>query len=223
MKSNTPDNNKNSNNKFIFNFFKFRRLDKFILCIAISVSILVAILSAVLLSSFSDKIINTGTKITSSYIADETFNAMFQVMKRGWDEKQVLGFIKALKKSSNSEKMINVVIFRGNIVSKQFGKISQPEENSVVKKSFLTGLPSYKKINGLSVYAYPLKDKESCLKCHTMAKAGDVNGVTEVSFNPAYLTQKFKNYYYALLLLIFLLPITGGAFVAFILRKSVKN
>ncbi|MHB8282597.1 MAG: putative bifunctional diguanylate cyclase/phosphodiesterase [bacterium] len=223
MKSNTPDNNKNNNNKFIFNFFKFRRLDKFILCIAISVSILVAILSAVLLSSFSDKIINTGTKITSSYIADETFNAMFQVMKRGWNEKQVLGFIKALKKSSNSEKMINVVIFRGNIVSKQFGKISQPEENSVVKKSFLTGLPSYKKINGLSIYAYPLKDKESCLKCHTMAKAGDVNGVTEVSFNPAYLTQKFKNYYYALLLLIFLLPITGGAFVAFILRKSVKN
>ncbi len=223
MKSNVPDNNKNSNNKFTFNFFKFRRLDKFILCIAISVSILVAVLSAVLLSSFSDKIINTGTRITSSYIAHETFNAMFQVMKRGWNEKQVIGFIKALKKSSNSEKMINVVIFRGKIVSKQFGKISQPEENSVVKKSFLTGLPSYKKINGLSVYAYPLKDKESCLKCHTMAKEGDVNGVTEVSFNPAYLTQKFKNYYYALLLLIFLLPITGGAFVAFIVRKSVKN
>jgi diguanylate cyclase (GGDEF)-like protein len=222
MKSNTPDNN-NSDNKFTFNFFKFRRLDKFILSIAISVSILVAVLSAVLLSSFSNKIINTGTKITSSYIADETFNAMFQVMKRGWNEKQVLGFIKALKKSSNSEKMINVVIFRGRIVSKQFGKISQPEENSVVKKSFLTGLPSYKNINGLSVYAYPLKDKKSCLKCHTMAKAGDVNGVTEVSFNPVYLTQKFKNYYYALLLLIFLLPIAGGAFVAFILRKSVKN
>ncbi|RZD19153.1 MAG: bifunctional diguanylate cyclase/phosphodiesterase [Candidatus Acididesulfobacter diazotrophicus] len=222
MKSNTPDNN-NSDNKFTFNFFKFRRLDKFILCIAISVSILVAVLSAVLLSSFSDKIINTGTRITSSYIAHETFNAMFQVMKRGWNEKQVIGFINALKKSSNSEKMINVVIFRGNIVSKQFGKISQPKENSVVKKSFLTGLPSYKKINGLSVYAYPLKDKKSCLKCHTMAKAGDVNGVTEVSFNPAYLTQKFKNYYYALLLLIFLLPITGGAFVAFIVRKSVEN
>ncbi len=223
MKSNTPDNNKNSNNKFIFNFFKFRRLDEFILSIAISVSILVALLSAVLLSSFSDKIINTGTKITSSYIADETFNAMFQVMKRGWNEKQILGFIKALKKSSKSEKMINVAIFRGRIVSKQFGKIYQPEENSVVKKSFLTGMPSYKKINGLSFYAYPLIDKESCLKCHTMAKAGNVNGVIEVSFNPAYLSKKYKNYYYALLLLIFLLPITGGVFVAFILRKSVKN
>jgi len=203
--------------------FKFKRLDKFILSVAISVSVLIAAVSALLLSNFSDKIINTGTRITSSYIADETFNTMFQIMKRGWNEKQVVGFIKALKKSSDSEKMVNVSIFRGKIVSKQFGKISQPAENSVVAQSFLTGLPEYKKIKGLSVYAYPLKDKELCLKCHTMAKTGDVNGVIEVSFNPVYLTKKIQYYYYALLILIFLLPIIGGAFVAFILRKSVEK
>lgn len=201
----------------------FKRLDKFILCIAVSTSVAIAVISAYLLYNFGNKIINTGATTTSSYIADQTFNTMYQIMKRGWNEKQVEGFIGALKKSSKNEKMVGVSIFRGSIVNKQFGIVPQPKENSIVKKAFETKSIIHKTLNGKEIYAYPLLAKSMCLRCHTMAKAGDVNGVIEVSFNTASLTNKFKNYYFFILFLIFILPISGGVFVTLILRRSIKH
>ncbi|MDA8157756.1 MAG: bifunctional diguanylate cyclase/phosphodiesterase [Deltaproteobacteria bacterium] len=201
----------------------FRRLDKFILCIAVSTSVAIAVISAYLLYNFGNKIINAGATTTSSYIAGQTFNTMYQIMKRGWNEKQVEGFIGALKKSSKNEKMVGVYLFRGAIVKKQFGRVPQPKENSVVKKAFETKSVIHKTLNGKEIYAYPLLAKSMCLRCHTMAKAGDVNGVIEVSFNTANLTNKFKGYYFFILFLIFILPISGGVFVTFILRRSIKH
>jgi len=148
---------------------------------------------------------------------------MYQIMKRGWNEKQVLGFIGALKKSSKNEKMVKVSLFRGAIVKKQFGSVPQPKENSAVKKAFETKSIIHKTLNGKEIYAYPLLAKSMCLKCHTMAKKGDVNGVIEVSFNTAGLTDRFKGYYLLILFLIFILPISGGVFVTFILRRSIKH
>ena len=201
----------------------FKRLDKFILCIAVSTSVAIAVISAYLLYNFGNKIINAGATTTSSYIAGQTFNTMYQIMKKGWNEKQVEGFIGALKKSSKNEKMVGVYLFRGAIVKKQFGQVPQPKENSVVKKAFETKSVIHKTLNGKEIYAYPMLAKSMCLRCHTMAKAGDVNGVIEVSFNTANLTNKFKGYYFFILFLIFILPISGGVFVTFILRRSIKH
>ncbi len=204
-------------------FFKiFKRLDKFILCIAVSTSVAIAVISAYLLYNFEDKIINIETTTASSYIANQTFNAMYQIMKRGWNEKQVKGFIGVLKKSSKNEKMVGVSIFRGEVVKKQFGPVPQPKEDNAVKKAFETKEVVHKTIKGKKIYAYPLLTEPMCLRCHTIAKAGDVNGVVEVSFNTTNLTNKFKNYYFLILFLIFILPISGGVFVTLILRRSIK-
>ena len=197
----------------------FKRLDRFILCIAVSTSVAIAVISAYLLYNFGNKIINAGATTTSSYMADQTFNTMYQIMKRGWNEKQVEVFIGALKKYSKSEKLVGVSIFRGAIVKKQFGAVLQPKENSIVKKAFETKSIIHKTLNGKEIYAYPLLAKSMCLRCHTMAKDGDVNGVIEVSFNTASLTAKFKIYYFFILFLIFILPISGGVFVTLILRR----
>ncbi|MHB1662027.1 MAG: putative bifunctional diguanylate cyclase/phosphodiesterase, partial [bacterium] len=116
-----------------------------------------------------------------------------------------------------------VSLFRGTIVKKQFGSVAQPEENSIVKKAFKTKSVVHKTMNGKETYAYPLIARQMCLRCHTMAKAGDVNGVIEVSFDTAYLTNKFRNYYLFILFLIFILPITGGVFVTLVLRRSIKH
>lgn len=201
----------------------FKRLDKFILCVAVSTGVIIAIISAFLLSNFSNKIIKTGSTVTSSYIANQTFNTMYQIMKRGWNEKQVSDFLAALKKSSKNENMVKVMIFRGAIVKKEFGAVAQPEESSIVEKAFATKKSLNKTINGKDVFAYPLIAKSSCLKCHTTENIGDVNGVIEVSFNPSYLTNKFKGYYFFILLLIFLFPIIGGVFVTLILRRSIRH
>ena len=201
----------------------FKRLDKFILCIAVSTSIVIASVSAYLLFTFGNKIINTGATTTSSYIANQTFNTMYQIMKRGWNQKQVEGFISSLKNSSKNEKLLQTLIFRGAVVDRQFGPVSQPKEDPIVKEAFRTGLPVHKTIGGKEIYAYPLAAKPMCLKCHTMAKAGDVNGVIEVAFNKSYLTNRFRNYYLLILFLIFILPIAGGMFVTVILRRSIKR
>ncbi len=200
----------------------FRRLDRFILCIAVSTGIVIAIISAFLLSNFTNRIIKTSSMVTSSYIADQTFNTMYQIMSKGWNEKQVLSFMAALKKSSKNEKMLKVMIFRGDIVKKQFGAVTQPKENDIIKRAFAAKKPIHKTVNGKEIFAYPLIANQLCLKCHTIEKVGDVNGVVQVSFNPSFLTNEFRDYYFLILFLIFLFPIMGGLFVTAILRRQVK-
>ncbi len=201
----------------------FRRLDKFILCIAVSTSIVVAGVSAYLLSNFGDRIIKYESDTTAEYISRQTFNTMFQIMKKGWNEKQVMTFMNALKKSSKNDNTVKTSIFRGAVVDKQFGKIPQGKENFIVKKVFKTKRPFHAVVNGNIVYAYPLKAQKMCLKCHTMAKKGDVNGVIEVSFDPSFLRSRLEGYFILIIFLIFILPIAGGVFVTLILRRSIKN
>ena len=185
----------------------FRRLDKFILCIAVSTGIVVAGVSAYLLSNFGNRIIKYESDTTAEYISKQTFNTMFQIMKKGWNEKQVIAFMNALKKSSKNENMVKTYIFRGAIVDRQFGKIPQPKENFIVKKVFKTKRPFHAAVNGNIVYAYPLKAQKMCLKCHTIAKIGDVNGVIEVSYSPSLLRSKLEGYFILIIFLIFILPL----------------
>lgn len=201
----------------------FRRLDKFILCIAVSTSILIASVSAYLLFNFGNRIINTSATTTSSYIANQTFNTMYQIMKKGWDREQVHDFIQAIKKSSKDENLFKTNIYRGAIVSRQFGNVPGPREDAIVKKAFNTAGPVHTVKDGKEIYAYPLVARSMCIRCHTMAKPGDVNGVIEVVFNRSYITSQFKNYYLLIIFLIFILPISGGLFVTFILRRSIKK
>ena len=201
----------------------FKRLDKFILCIAVSTGIAVAVVSAYLLSNFGNRIIKYESDTTAEYISRQTFNTMFQIMKKGWNEKQLIGFMNALKKSSKNENMVKTYIFRGDIVTKQFGRVPHGNEDFAVKKVFKTKEPFHKTINGNIVYAYPLIAQKMCLKCHTMAKIGDVNGVIEVSFDPSFLKNKLEGYFILIIFLIFILPISGGVFVTVILRHSIKD
>lgn len=201
----------------------FKRLDRFILCIAVSTGVVIAIISAFLLSNFTGRIIRTSSTVTSTYIADQTFNTMYQIMKKGWNNKQVLSFIAALKKSSKNENMLKVMIFRGDIVNKQFGTVTKSGENSIVQRAFAIKKPIHQTVNGKEIFAYPLIANSSCLKCHTIEKAGDVNGVVEVSINTSGLINEFKGYYFLILFLIFLFPILGGLFVTAVLRRQVKN
>ena len=201
----------------------FRRLDKFILCIAVSTGIIVAGVSAYLLSNFGNRIIKYESDTTAEYISKQTFNTMFQIMKKGWNEKQVIAFMNALKKSSKNENMVKTYIFRGAIVTKQFGLVPHGNEDFAVKKVFKTKRPFHATVNGNIVYAYPLKAQKMCLKCHTMAKIGDVNGVIEVSYSPSLLRSKLEGYFILIIFLIFILPIAGGVFVTLILRRSIKN
>lgn len=201
----------------------FKRLDKFILCVAVSVGIVIAVILALMLARFGNDIIKTSSSETGSYIASQTFNSMYQIMKKGWTHKQVLGFINGVKESSNNEKLVKVRLFRGKIVEKQFGPVPQPTESATVIKAFLTRKPASKSFNNKEVYAYPLIAGQMCLKCHTAEKVGDVNGVIEVSYNSGYIKSKYETYFIYILILIFIFPIAGGILVTAILRSSIKQ
>ena len=62
-----------------------------------------------------NNLINTGAVVTSSYIANQTFDTMYQIMKRGWNEKQVEALFPVLGNYIGIETgPINVMIIEHN-------------------------------------------------------------------------------------------------------------
>ncbi len=205
-------------------FFRiFKRLDLFILAVSVLVGFLAASISAFILFNFDNNIILSQARNMSRYVSNQTFNTMYVIMSRGWSRGEVNTFVSALVKSYKQEKILKVTIFRGPVVNKEFGMEKQPAEDIFVQKSFLIKEMTHGRLNGRIVYAYPLLAKKKCLRCHKLAKIGDVNGVIRVSYNPTPLIKKYQVYFIYPILFIFLIPIIGGIFVTSILRCTIKR
>ena len=65
----------------------------------------------------------------------QVFNSMYQVMKRGWERKDLLEFMKAIEASYYGTP-ISINIYRSNIVRELFGDIPEPEKTKLHELAF---------------------------------------------------------------------------------------
>lgn len=161
----------------------------------------------------------------SQLMANQTFNSMFQIMRKGWTRDELNEFLNSLKTSESSE----INIYRGKIVESLYGKITQKEVNKDVLEAFTKGETLFKDYGENFTYLFPLKAKTECLKCHTNAKVGDVLGVIEIKNSLTKELDKAKKGF--LLNIVFILPISlilSYAFTRYIVKKlkylnQIKN
>ena len=117
---------------------------------------------------------------TSEAISEQTFNSMFQVMRKGWSRSDVEDFLTATREAYRNTSM-GVEVFRGPIVEELFGKIEQGAMDGEVLKALETGSPGRLIDEDSNILiTRPLVARDECLRCHVNASRGSVLGVIQV-------------------------------------------
>jgi len=158
----------------------------------------------------------------SNTLAQGTFNAMFQIMRRGWTRPQLEEFIASIH-ATTADAAYNVTIYRGDIVAQRFGPIAQPPFDALIDKTFHDAKPQNETVGGNIRYTYPLQAREECLRCHINAQVGNVLGVIEVRQPLQPLIDRAKDNLLLPLLLIAPLPFFAALFVALMLNRRIKQ
>lgn len=120
----------------------------------------------------------------------QVFNSMYQVMKRGWERKDLLEFMKAIEASYYGTP-ISINIYRSNLVRELFGDIPEPEKTKLHELAF-KGQPQTVFSDYLYTYIIPVKAEKDCLRCHVNAVEGSVLGLVETRINLATFATKNK-------------------------------
>lgn len=158
----------------------------------------------------------------SDAVSRQMFNAMAQLMEKGWTRSELNEFLQSTKGAS-SQFLYTVEIFRGEAVERDYGKIEQPVMGRNIVDSFRTGDAITYKADPIVINIYPIKAEGKCLKCHAHARAGEVLGVMKVQqdISPAIneAKRKFNVFFFLLLPIPFIL---AGAVTTF-LNARIKR
>jgi len=158
----------------------------------------------------------------SDAVSRQSFNAMIQLMEKGWTRHDLNEFLKSTKGAS-AQFLYTVEMFRGEAVERDYGRIDQPAMGRNIVDSFRTGDVITYKADPIVINIYPIKAEARCLQCHVHARAGEVLGVMKIQqdISPAIneAKRKFNVFFFLLLPIPFIL---AGA-VAIFLNAKIKR
>jgi len=156
-------------------------------------------------------------------VSRQMFNAMTQLMEKGWTRSELNEFLKSTKGAS-SQFLYTVEIFRGEAVERDYGKIEQPVMGRNIVDSFETGDAITYKADPIIINIYPIKAEGRCLKCHVQARTGEVLGVMKVlqDISPAIneAKRKFNVFFFLLLPIPFVLAGAVSTFLNARIKRS---
>lgn len=157
------------------------KLRTFIVAIVIAVAIGVFSISNFFSSLIYEDILTRQAEKSSQSIARQTFESMFQVMRRGWSREELETFVNDLEEAYK-DSPIRVAIYRGELVDSLYGTIEgAPNKDKAVAAAFAQREVQKVEQGDLLRHIMPVQAREECQGCHTNAEEGDVLGVVEVS------------------------------------------
>jgi len=194
----------------------------FIMTAAVLVSLILFLSIYVTASGFYDQAVRQSADAVSNTLARGTFNAMYQIMRRGWTRPQLEEFIHAIQ-SNSGQNRYSIDIYRGKLVTQRFGAIKQGQLDSAVENTFEVGEPNQLQQADGMVYTYPLKARNECLRCHTNARKGDTLGVIEVKQNLGPVMRNARRELLGPLAFITPIPLLVALGVALFMNSRVKR
>lgn len=112
------------------------------------------------------------------------FQSLYSAMRKGWNKGEIREIIERINLSQPN---LKVQVFRGEIVTDQFGEMSGERQiiaqDAALEQSLRDGIavllfPTAESIR----YLYPVVAKQECLTCHTQSHVGAVHGVIDVTY-----------------------------------------
>ena len=130
-----------------------------------------------------DKAINDLSKEEARQISKFVFMSLYAGMRMGWERADIDAVVSGLNRL---EKDMSVRVVRGDPVIRQYGDYEKERiirENDPLIQKVLSSGEEFLEVKKEKIrFIYPIKVEEKCLKCHTKSKAGDINGVIDISF-----------------------------------------
>lgn len=195
-----------------------KSLKSFIVAAAAAVSIAGFAGTYLILSSVYERSVRQDARSTAEVIAQQGFNSMFQVMRKGWSRADLEDFV-AAQQESFKESPYALDIYRGPKVEALFGAIKQTLPSEEVRLVFETGTEHRLESNTELRHIYPLKARAECLQCHVNARPGEVLGVIEVRQDLGPAMARARESFLSNLVLIIPVPLL----VAFILAAFINR
>jgi diguanylate cyclase (GGDEF)-like protein len=194
----------------------------FILAAALAVSVLLFFGVYAVASHVHRREVVDNAREMSQILARQTFQSLYQVMRRGWEHEDVQDFLAATHRSYAGTS-VDLTVYRGAPVAAQFGPIDQPAIDGAVAEVFASGDEQRVRSAGRATFVFPLKAGEACLECHNGATTGDVLGAIEVRQDlGAYVGKAESNFLWAFLPLA-PLPLVVAWGVATLLSRRINR
>lgn len=161
----------------------------------------------------------------SDAVSHQIYNSMVQLMEKGWTRNEMNEFLKSTK-SESGRFALNVEMYRGEAVEKDYGRIEQPEMGRNIVDAFNSGDAITYKADPIIINIYPIKAEDRCLKCHPSAKKGDVLGVMKIQqdISPAIneAKRKFNLFFFILLPIPFIMAGAVSTFLNAKIKRSTR-
>jgi len=200
----------------------FKTIKAFILGAALIVSLVLFLGMYLATARVYDRAVNESAASMADTVAQGTFNAMYQIMRRGWTREQLEEFINAIQ-SSTQGAPYQITIYRGDRVSERFGPIDQPPVDALVARTLRNARPQFEETENALRSSRPLLARSECLRCHNNAEVGEVLGVITVRQELAPLVAKAKSDLLLPLLIIAPLPFLTALGVALFLNRRIND
>lgn len=141
-----------------------------------------------------ERLIENQARETSRAIAAQTFNTMFEVMRKGWSRDDLERLLVAAQTSFQGIAH-EVTLHRGPLVEALYGPIDQPPLGDDVRTALATATEIFGGSNGVTRYVYPLVAREECLACHVNAAVGQALGAISVRHDLRPITTEVRRGY----------------------------
>lgn len=109
------------------------------------------------------------------------FEALYSAMEKGWSKEELDSIVVRLNKV---EPQMRINAYRSPIVAELFGDRPDDKKARELDLKVAAAMKGEEILTGDEEirYLYPIVVKQECIKCHTNAKIGDINGVIDVRF-----------------------------------------
>ncbi|MFA9460516.1 putative bifunctional diguanylate cyclase/phosphodiesterase [Thiohalorhabdus sp. Cl-TMA] len=194
----------------------------FILIAALAVSILLYFGVYGVASRIYHQEVEENASRFSELLARQTFQSMFQIMRRGWDREQVKDFL-AANREAFAGSAFSLTIFRGPLVTRRFGPIEQPAIEGPVDRALRTGEEQRLRSGRRVSHVFPLKARPECLRCHTNAEKGAVLGAIKVDQDLTPILERADDNFSLAFLAIAPLPLVVAWGVATLLSRRINR
>ncbi|MBI5101930.1 MAG: bifunctional diguanylate cyclase/phosphodiesterase [Nitrospirae bacterium] len=198
------------------------RLKSFVCTVVLAVSFLSFALSYFVSSSIFMRAFERHTHNVSEMVSGQVFNAMTQLMEKGWTRAELQKFLDS-GMAPGSSLPYTVEIYRGEIVEGQYGRIAQPAMDKDIKKVFETKKSLNVDTGPALATIYPVTADARCFGCHVNAAEGDILGVIAVRQDIRAVVSEATKYFAVLFFLLVPIPFIVAGLVANFLNARIRR
>lgn len=200
--------------------YPMKKLSDFIVVCTCGLTIFMVLLVYMLVSFGYENVVEHRAEKNAKIVADMTFNALFQVMRKGWSQKEVAEFLDSNRKLYSGTST-SVVVYQSESLAARYGRVYDAAPDQQVRDVFANGMMSNIRTGTVIRHLYPLTASAECLGCHSYARSGEVLGVVDSRIDIAADLKETHSKIIMFLAMMAVIPLVAAFFLARLFSRRI--